>query len=177
MRLVFWLQELGVDSGLLPLEPKRICWDWNLQPQSGLWGPIRWAHQGFPSAPFGSRDLLQSREWRSAQQAPRPGGGRYGSLDWSRLPILLAEGAESRPPPSGCTVGPPGQLSTAERNWRGSEAATLHKRVGGSLPPEASGEEKMYKEKRPEGTGAKGKETKQERKQKEGGGQGRWEPA
>lgn len=35
----------------------------------------------------------------------------------------------------------------------------------------------MYKEKEPEGRGAKGKETNQERNQKEGGGGGRCGPA
>lgn len=75
MRLVFWLQELGVDSGLLPLKPKRICWDWNLQPRSvGASGPhtvgspglpIRslW-QQGPPAAPGVAVCPAGSQAWR-----------------------------------------------------------------------------------------------------------------
>lgn len=82
------------------LELKRICCDWNLKPQLGLWGSIQWA----PLSSCGH--LLQSLECLSAQQASGAGRVHYGTLDLSRLPAFLAERPSCGPHPQDAQYDP-----------------------------------------------------------------------
>lgn len=90
MRLGFWLQDTGVDSGLLLLRVLRT-------EEDSLWLEAQ-ASAGFLAAasPLPSAAgalLLQSLEWLPVRQAPGTGGGRDRTLDLSRLPVFLGGAA------------------------------------------------------------------------------------